>query len=161
MVSFMGKENPDHELSPGEIESRRDAALLRALSTPHKRQKEMKVGRPRTIDSGELVENIAVVIRGAVERGREYLSSSFGESLLVGKAGERVCIAGPVTFSKAKLSDLVRINYDPLDFPMDGPIPRRVGLALKPYLVRGKLVIDEDGENCVVIRLRDDVGDGE
>jgi hypothetical protein len=25
--------------------SRRDAALLRALSTPHKRQKEMKIGR--------------------------------------------------------------------------------------------------------------------
>ena len=29
-----------------EIASRRDAALLRALSTPHKRQKEMKVGKP-------------------------------------------------------------------------------------------------------------------
>jgi hypothetical protein len=28
-----------------EIASRRDAALLRALSTPHKRQKEMKVGK--------------------------------------------------------------------------------------------------------------------
>jgi len=28
-----------------EVERRRDAALLRALSTPHKKQKEMKVGR--------------------------------------------------------------------------------------------------------------------
>jgi len=28
-----------------EVEKRRDAVLLRALSTPHKRQKEMKVGR--------------------------------------------------------------------------------------------------------------------
>ena len=31
-----------------EIERRRDAALMRALSTPHKRQKEMKIGtRPK------------------------------------------------------------------------------------------------------------------
>jgi hypothetical protein len=28
-----------------EIERRRDAALLRALSTPHKRQAEMKIGK--------------------------------------------------------------------------------------------------------------------
>ena len=32
-----------------EIEKRRDAALLRALSTPHKRQKEMKVGRKKKV----------------------------------------------------------------------------------------------------------------
>jgi hypothetical protein len=31
----------------GEVASRRDVALLRALSTPHKRQKEMKVGKKR------------------------------------------------------------------------------------------------------------------
>jgi hypothetical protein len=39
----------DDDLPAGEttseIERRRDAALLRALSTPHKRQKEMKVGK--------------------------------------------------------------------------------------------------------------------
>ena len=29
------------------IPQRRDAALLRALSTPHKRQKEMKLGKKR------------------------------------------------------------------------------------------------------------------
>jgi hypothetical protein len=35
--------------SEKEIECRRDAALLRALSTPHKRQKEMKMGRVRAV----------------------------------------------------------------------------------------------------------------
>ena len=33
------------ELSDEEIARRRDAALLRALNTPHKRQAEMKIGR--------------------------------------------------------------------------------------------------------------------
>jgi hypothetical protein len=33
------------DLSDQEIERRRDAALLRALSTPHKRQAEMKLGK--------------------------------------------------------------------------------------------------------------------
>jgi hypothetical protein len=33
------------ELGEEETNRRRDAALLRALSTPHKRQKEMKIGR--------------------------------------------------------------------------------------------------------------------
>jgi hypothetical protein len=37
------------ELSAEEVAHRRDAALLRALSTPHKRQKEMKIGK-RSID---------------------------------------------------------------------------------------------------------------
>jgi hypothetical protein len=32
------------ELSAEEVAHRRDAALLRALSTPHKRQKDMKMG---------------------------------------------------------------------------------------------------------------------
>lgn len=36
----------DKSFSNEETERRRDSALLRALSTPHKRQAEMKVGRP-------------------------------------------------------------------------------------------------------------------
>ncbi len=32
-------------LTEKEIEQRRDAALLRALGTPHKRQSEMKIGK--------------------------------------------------------------------------------------------------------------------
>ena len=35
----------DAELSPQETERRRDAALLRALSTPHKKQADMKIGK--------------------------------------------------------------------------------------------------------------------
>jgi hypothetical protein len=38
----------DEILSDEEIVQRRDAALLRALSTPHKRQAEMKVGSKGT-----------------------------------------------------------------------------------------------------------------
>jgi hypothetical protein len=34
-------------LSETEIVNRRDAALLRALSTPHKRQSEMKLGKSK------------------------------------------------------------------------------------------------------------------
>ncbi len=37
----MSEEHPDNEVA-----RRRDAALLRALSTPHKKQAEMKIGRP-------------------------------------------------------------------------------------------------------------------
>lgn len=47
----VGTEYPHHadptELSEIEIARRRDAALLRALSMPHKRQAEMKVGKPK------------------------------------------------------------------------------------------------------------------
>jgi hypothetical protein len=34
-------------LNEDDVERRRDAALLRALSTPHKRQSEMKLGRAK------------------------------------------------------------------------------------------------------------------
>jgi hypothetical protein len=36
---------PEEHYSEKEAAQRRDAALLRALSTPHKRQAEMKVGK--------------------------------------------------------------------------------------------------------------------
>jgi hypothetical protein len=36
-----------------ETATRRDAALLRALSTPHKRQKEMKVGKRKPLKRTE------------------------------------------------------------------------------------------------------------
>lgn len=41
------------ELCEEETTRRRDAALLRALSTPHKRQKEMKVGKRQPIAMSE------------------------------------------------------------------------------------------------------------
>jgi hypothetical protein len=37
----------DDQLDEGGIAARRDAALLRALSTPHKRQVDMKLGKPQ------------------------------------------------------------------------------------------------------------------
>ena len=36
----------NEELPGKEIARRRDAALMRALNTPHKRQSEMKIGKP-------------------------------------------------------------------------------------------------------------------
>lgn len=42
MGSLMGT-----ELDEDEIAARRDAALLRALSTPHKKQADMKIGRSK------------------------------------------------------------------------------------------------------------------
>lgn len=50
------KDGLDH-LSPKEVEQRRDAALLRALSTPHKRQAEMRVGKPKPESGGEAIPN--------------------------------------------------------------------------------------------------------
>jgi hypothetical protein len=44
------------DYSDQEASDRRDAALLRALSTPHKRQKEMKVGRGRSRGRKTVVE---------------------------------------------------------------------------------------------------------
>jgi hypothetical protein len=43
---------PDNfeERDPEETARRRDAALLRALNTPHKRQAEMRVGKTRSAD---------------------------------------------------------------------------------------------------------------
>ena len=42
----MSHKTPQKEdLPASEIEARRDAALLRALSTPHKKQADMKVGK--------------------------------------------------------------------------------------------------------------------
>jgi hypothetical protein len=41
------RERQPSEASEEEISRRRDAALLRALSTPHKRQAEMKLGNPK------------------------------------------------------------------------------------------------------------------
>jgi hypothetical protein len=43
----MNQSGKDDELSDAATEKRRDAALLRALSTPHKRQKEMKIGKSK------------------------------------------------------------------------------------------------------------------
>jgi len=40
-------ERLNDELSHEETVRRAEAALLRALSTPHKRQSEMKLGKPR------------------------------------------------------------------------------------------------------------------
>jgi hypothetical protein len=42
----------DEQFSEEETARRRDAALLRALSTPHKRQAELKVGRKPKPESG-------------------------------------------------------------------------------------------------------------
>jgi hypothetical protein len=41
--------NPNAEIDETEVNRRRDAALLRALSTPHKRQKEMKIGKHSSV----------------------------------------------------------------------------------------------------------------
>ena len=49
----------DAPLSDKEICRRRDAALLRALSTPHKKQSEMKIGK-----AGPKAEPIASPKRG-------------------------------------------------------------------------------------------------
>ena len=49
------------ELSETEITRRRDAALLRALNTPHKRQSEMKIGKSRTkpvAERGSLTKDV-------------------------------------------------------------------------------------------------------
>jgi hypothetical protein len=43
----------DDPLSDEETERRRDAALLRALSTPHKRQADMKVGKRKSESGAE------------------------------------------------------------------------------------------------------------
>jgi hypothetical protein len=47
MISGAPSKPREEPLSEVEVESRRDAALLRALSTPHKQQKEMKLGRKK------------------------------------------------------------------------------------------------------------------
>jgi len=49
----MARESDEVVLSDEETARRRDAALLRALSTPHKRQAEMKVGKAKPKSIGE------------------------------------------------------------------------------------------------------------
>jgi hypothetical protein len=44
----MAKESPEN-YPEKETERRRDTALLRALSTPHKHQSEMKLGKPKPV----------------------------------------------------------------------------------------------------------------
>ncbi len=46
-------QSKDYAYSDQETVRRRDAALLRALDTPHKRQAEMKIGKPKQKSSGE------------------------------------------------------------------------------------------------------------
>ena len=46
-MSAMMIDPKDEEFSEEETARRRDAALFRALSTPHKRQADMKVGKPK------------------------------------------------------------------------------------------------------------------
>ena len=45
------------------VAARRDAALLRALSTPHKRQKEMKTGKRQSVASDPTI----LALRGALD----------------------------------------------------------------------------------------------
>jgi hypothetical protein len=48
------KQNPrEPEFGEAEAARRAEAALLRALSTPHKRQSEMKIGKPKPDSGGE------------------------------------------------------------------------------------------------------------
>jgi hypothetical protein len=50
----MNNSRPDEPLDEKQTADRRDAALLRALSTPHKRQKEMKIGaKPKSGSKSE------------------------------------------------------------------------------------------------------------
>lgn len=51
------KEKSDQELPESEIERRRDAALLRALSTPHKKQADMKTGKRQKRDAPDSAED--------------------------------------------------------------------------------------------------------
>ncbi len=53
MFPLMTKQQDDKQFDDDKTARRRDAALLRALSTPHKRQAEMKVGKPKRESSGE------------------------------------------------------------------------------------------------------------
>jgi hypothetical protein len=53
MISLVGVFIGSDEIPPDEVGKRRDAALLRALSTPHKRQSEMKIGRVHIADAGQ------------------------------------------------------------------------------------------------------------
>jgi hypothetical protein len=41
------KKDQSEQFGEEEIERRRDAALLRALNTPHKKQSEMKIGKAK------------------------------------------------------------------------------------------------------------------
>jgi hypothetical protein len=70
--------NNEDELSDEETERRRDAALLRALSTPHKKQSEMKIGkRRRGPDDGKvaaaLKELDALSLRIGTHTGQHLL----------------------------------------------------------------------------------------
>lgn len=49
----MTRRRDDPELDEAAIAARRDEALVRALSTPHKRQKEMKVGKRKPLKRAE------------------------------------------------------------------------------------------------------------
>jgi hypothetical protein len=51
-LTDMGADDVER-LPDDQIENRRDSALLRALSTPHKRQKEMKLGTKMKSDASQ------------------------------------------------------------------------------------------------------------
>lgn len=66
-------DNNNGTLTEQQIERRRDAALLRALSTPHKRQAEMKVGKRAP------AQTLASEDGQASSEFREWLDKAYAE----------------------------------------------------------------------------------
>jgi hypothetical protein len=141
----------DEALNETEVIERRDAALLRALSTPHKRQKEMKLGP-------SLAEAATQAILGAVPLGEKWLRDDFGPSLLFGKLGKRVCVVRNI-FRKAERTELLRFNLNDDDFPAaDRPsLIAGIRKALEPFLVsRGDLRLEDLPEGFIIATV--DIG---
>jgi hypothetical protein len=79
-----GSSSNDEHLNDDEVAQRRDAALLRALSTPHKRQKEMKVGKPRSVAGDPTINALRLALNreaAALEAG-EHASNQLVSVIL-------------------------------------------------------------------------------
>ncbi len=108
----MSKQLTNEGLSDKETARRRDAALLRALSTPHKRQAEMKVGKPKeSVASDPTI----LALRRALDRQVLQAGESPTEALV-----------------SVILGCLPQDIFHPVFLPADGTCGPRLAISFEP-----------------------------
>jgi hypothetical protein len=154
MVSDDPLKPQDDPLDERLIEQRRDAALLRALSTPHKKQSEMKL----SVSPSEVATH---AIQGAMSLADKWLRDDFGPSLLLGKLGKRICVVRNI-FRKTKRFELLRFDVNDDDFAAAdrAPLLANIRKSLEPLLVsRRDLILEDLPEGFVISAVN--IGKGE
>jgi hypothetical protein len=155
--------NSDEQFNDIDAARRRDAALLRALSTPHKKQADMKVGKSK-LRSGVIKSDYIEFVANDLLPGLlacAYASYPDGCTLVILQPGllEREVVefvaaaAGPA--SRKVCNELVRIDFNASSCgPLSQMLRSQLRKLIGPFLEGiGEIRIDDSPEGIVILAL--------